>query len=166
MVDLDSACGATFTYRDLLECSNTWKEAARGPSPIDNVPREAETFAALRALAVEILDPVAAVFGRPVLTYGFGGPSLTKHIFKQIAPHIDQHAAHESVGDLPVCRRLGAAVDFFVPDVSSLKLARWIFDHCRFDRIYVYGEDRSIHVSVGPEDTRAVVELRRTPSGR
>jgi hypothetical protein len=37
----------------------------------------------------------------------------------------------------------------------------WIFQSCRFDRIYIYGDARPIHVSVGPDNARMVVELRR-----
>ncbi|TMQ12938.1 MAG: hypothetical protein E6J90_15665 [Deltaproteobacteria bacterium] len=165
MVDLDSRCGAVFTYRELLECSNTWKQAAADQKPIDNLPREQSTFAALHALAVEILDPVAAEFGRPTITYGFGGPQLTRLIAAQIAPHLDQHAAHEQRAGQPICTRLGAAVDFLVDGVPSLQVARWIFEHRRFDRIYLYGDERPMHVSLGPDPARMVVELRRTPSG-
>lgn len=155
----------TFTYRDLLECSKTWRDAHAAGDAIDNIPAEASTFEALRVLAEEVLDPVAATFGRPTITYCFAGPQLTRHVTGQIAPHLDQHASHERKGDALICPRLGAAVDFSVDGHASNEIARWIFEHRRFDRIYIYGDARPIHVSVGPDNARMVVELRRSPSG-
>jgi hypothetical protein len=35
-----------------------------------------------------------------------------------------------------------------------------------FDRLYFYGTDRPIHVSVGPEEARGVVSMLQGPSGR
>ena len=35
-----------------------------------------------------------------------------------------------------------------------------------FDRLYFYGADRPVHVSVGPEEARAVVSMLLGPSGR
>jgi hypothetical protein len=166
-VDLDSACGTTFTYRELLECSNSWKQASTAGKAIDNVPREAASYDALHALCVEILDPLSATLGRPTLTYGFAGPNLTRLISGQIAPELDQHAAHErNVRGLPICPRLGAAVDLTIPGHTAQEVARWIHDHRPYDRLYLYGDDLPVHVSFGPEHTRSVIELFRGSTGR
>jgi hypothetical protein len=166
--NLDEPCGEHFTYRELIECGETW---ARLASPdgegIDNVPRVAETFAALRVLCATVLDPVVVCFGRVVLTYAFASPRLTRHIRSRIAPAIDQHASHDvDRAGRPICSRLGAAADFFVPGVDSREVARWIVERTAFDRLYFYDPDRPLHVSVGPENTRQVVHMRRTVSGR
>jgi hypothetical protein len=35
-----------------------------------------------------------------------------------------------------------------------------------FDRLYFYGDDRPIHVSVGPDNSRQVVLMRKGKSGK
>jgi len=74
---------------------------------IDNLPQRTESYAALYDLARNILDPVIEYFGSVRLTYGFCSNNLRKHIKAHIAPHLDQHAAHElnSKREL-VCRAL------------------------------------------------------------
>ena len=167
---LDDPCGAHFVYRDLIECGETWRRLsaeASPPSPFDNLPRAEDTFAAMRALCVAVLDPVVERFGRPELTYAFASPGLTRHIPARIHPPLDQHAGHElSTGGKPICPRLGLAVDLRVPGVDGRELARWLVERTAFDRLYFYEADRPIHVSVGPEHTRQVVHMRRGPSGR
>jgi hypothetical protein len=166
--NLDEPCGEHFVYREFIECGETWARlASPGGEGIDNVPRAAATFAALRALCTTVLDPAVNRFGRIVLTYGFASPRLTKHIRNCIAPAIDQHAGHEvNRAGRSICPRLGAAADFFVPDVDSREVARWIAESTAFDRMYFYDGDRPLHVSVGPESTRQVVHMRRAASGR
>jgi DNA phosphorothioation-associated putative methyltransferase len=157
---LDAACGRHFRFRDLIECGDTWK-AHRPP----NVPLQPETYNSLCDLAVEVLDPVIDYFGGIELTYGFASPALTRHISSRIAPELDQHASCEikRTGAL-VCERRGAAVDFIVRDEDMVEVARWIAHNCQFDRIYFYGADRPLHVSVGPESARAVYEMVRSGS--
>lgn len=94
--DLDHPCGEHFTYRDFVECGETWSRlASPAGESIDNAPRVPETFAALRSLCETVLDPAVKRFGRVVLTYGFASPRLTRHIRGRIAPALDQHASHE-----------------------------------------------------------------------
>jgi len=167
LVDLDAACGRHLKYRDLVECGNTWIEHATRDAPIDNVPREAATFTALTVLCEAILDPLADALGVPVLTYGFASARLTARIPRGIAPRLDQHAAYERRGDGSlVCDRGGAAVDLFVPGQSAGAVARWLARNTPFDRIYVYGDDRPLHVSHGPEAAGLVFEVIRSESGR
>lgn len=149
---LDAPCGRYFKYRDLIECGET--QARTG---LANLPKEPDSYTALLELATNVLDPVIEYFGMVRLTYGFCSPGLAKHIKGRIAPKLDQHAAHElnRVGK-PVCDRQGAAVDFLVEDEDILEVAKWIADNVPFDRMYLYGPDRPIHISYGPEQVRQV----------
>lgn len=159
--DLDSRCGTTFTYRQLIECGETW-DITRA----NNTPQLPETYNALYDLAVEILDPVVDYFGAIKLTYGFASPALTKRIPVNIAPKLDQHAACElNRNGRPICPRQGAAVDFMVEFEDMAEIAKWIVAHCSFDRLYLYGSDRPLHVSIGPDRSRECY-LVRTVGGR
>ena len=160
--DLDDFCGRRWRYRDIVEVGETWERLKP-----DNMPTRPETYEAIRTLCMELLDPVADAFGMPVLTYGFASPSLTKRIPGRICPSLDQHAGCElGRNGRPICSRLGQAVDLFVPDVCSGKLAAWIEENTGFDRLYFYGPDRPVHVSIGPEKSRSVVTMQAGPSGR
>ncbi|MEO7330294.1 MAG: hypothetical protein ABI193_17085 [Minicystis sp.] len=129
--------------------------------------REPETFEAMRALCAAVLDPLVDHLGPITLTYGFASASLTRAIPARIHPPLDQHAGHErNRAGKPICSRLGFAVDLVVPGVDSRRAAAWIVEHTAFDRLYFYGADRPLHVSVGPEQARQIVHLRRGPSGR
>jgi hypothetical protein len=159
---LDDRCGTHLTYRDLIVCGET---ALRTGLP--NLPQRLDSYGALRALAVSILDPVIDWYGSIQLTYGFSGPQLAKLIPARIAPDLDQHAAHElnRLGR-PTCPRLGAACDFLVADEDMLEVARWVATNTSFDRLYFYGSDRPIHVSYGPDNKREVFEIVPTIDGR
>lgn len=160
--DLDAHCGTNFRYRDLIECGETWHG-----SRVDNVPDAAASYNSLCDLCISILDPVIEYFGAVELTYCFASANLTKHIPGRIAPELDQHAACEKArSGRPICSRGGAAVDFLVRDEDMHEVARWIAEHCSFDRIYLYGKDRPLHVSVGPEETRAVYYLEERDGKR
>ena len=48
------------------------------------------------------------------------------------------------------------------------EVAKWIAGNCPFDRMYFYGSDKPLHVSVGPERSGNIYELvtkigRRVP---
>ncbi|WP_435106753.1 DNA phosphorothioation-associated putative methyltransferase [Arhodomonas sp. AD133] len=160
--DLDEPCGRNLTFRDLVECGQTQRELGK-----PNVPRSPETYNALARLALEVLDPVMDYFGGIQLTYGFCSSGLAKHVPGGIDPRKDQHAGHElNTRGNPVCSRLGAAVDFIVPDESMLEVAAWIAMHTSYDRLYFYGDDRPIHVSIGPQSQREFVEVRTLATGR
>lgn len=167
-VSLDAPLGEHFTFRDFIECGETWARLNEEGAKVPNVPVEAETLQALRTMCLDVLEPVMRHFGvRPVLTYGFACPALTKHIHGRICPEIDQHAGSELKrnGTL-ICARRGIAVDFSIPGVSSKTVAAWVEQNTPFDRLYFYGDDRPIHVSVGPEQSRDVVHMVRSASGR
>jgi len=152
---LDDYCGSVFKYRQLIECGETWSQ-----THAENVPVNPDTYNALFDLATEVLDPVVEYFGAIILTYGFASDSLTKLISSRIAPKIDQHAGCEKTRSGSFrCDRLGAAVDFLVEDEDMLEVARWIHEHCAYDRMYFYGPDRPIHVSVGPDNSRQAYSM-------
>ena len=96
-------------------------------------------------------------FGGIRLTFGFCSRELAARIAGRIAPALDQHAACElNARGKPICPRLGAAVDFLVPDESMLEVARWIAANTPFDRLYYYGDRKPVHVSASPEANGAV----------
>lgn len=139
---------------------------ARG-QPVDNAPRASASFDALRSLCEAVLDPLWDALGQPILTYGFAGPRLNKLIAGRIAPKLDQHAACEvnALGQ-PICGRLGASVDLYLPGMNTSEVGRWIASSTSFDRLYFYGDDRPLHVSHGPQNSRVVVEMVARASGR
>lgn len=153
-----------FRFRDLCECSETWRR-----SPVDNTPSNPDTFLSMSGLCREVLDPIVARFGGIELTYGFAGAALARRISTRIAPRLDQHAGHErSASGRYICSRLGQAVDLRCERASAADLARFIVEETSFDRLYFYGDERPLHVSWGPQHSRAscaVVEVggRRMP---
>lgn len=151
-VDLDGRASRHFSYRDLCACGETWRE-----SQVENIPLQSATFTSIRGLCAEVLDPIVDAFGSLQLTYGFSGPALARLIRSGIAPRLDQHAGHElNRAGKPICARLGQAVDLHIPLQSSLMVARFIVAHTPFDRLYVYGADRPLHVSWGPQQSRQI----------
>jgi hypothetical protein len=161
MPELDDPASSNFTYRDLCEVGETWTRLRP-----DNTPREAATWAALAELAATILEPVRTRFGRITITYGHSGLGLYRRITARRAPELDQHAGFErnSRGN-PICKRPGQAVDFIVADTSSLEVARFVVAQLPFDRLYYYGRDRPLHVSVGPE-AKHDIQLVHRENGR
>lgn len=151
-----------------MECGQTWRRLASERVASDfNVPKAPATFDAIARLCADVLDPVVDRFGPLTLTYGFSSRELHKHIRHAIAPDLDQHAGHElNAKGKPICKRLGMAVDFFVAGHDSLELARWIAEHTRFDRLYVYGPEAPLHVSAGPDESRTVVIMATSAAGR
>lgn len=169
-LDLDASCGRYLTFRNLIECGETWRRAVEEGRPVDNEPIQPESLDALVDLCETVLDPVIERFGPISLTYGLAGASLSRRVMKEmgrIAPKLDQHATHElNRNGRRVCERDGAAADFQVPGFESLEIARWIVSNTRFDRVYFYGSDRPIHVSVAGEPSREIVLMREIRSGR
>jgi DNA phosphorothioation-associated putative methyltransferase len=69
---LDEPCGSHFTFRQLIECGETWEKMR-----VDNTPSSPHTYNALFDLATNLLDPVIEYFGGIKLTYGFASQALT-----------------------------------------------------------------------------------------
>jgi hypothetical protein len=160
--DLDQPCGASFTYRSLIECGETQRRLG-----LKNLPLNPQTYNALYDLATQILDPVVDYFGAITLTYGFCSIELGRHITKRVAPRLDQHAGHERgrTGNL-ICDRGGAACDFLVEDEDMREVADWVIANTPFDRLYFYGSDRPIHVSFSPSGVRQAFSMKESKSGR
>jgi len=165
-LDVDSQVGKHFTYRDFIECSDSWKR-----TQVDNVPQQLATYQAIDLLVERVLDPVSEKFGRVILTYGFSAPALVKAVkqnaYPNITPSGDQHASCElNRNGKPVCPRLGIAVDFHVAGVSSHEVASWIAQNTQFDRLYFYSKHRPFHISVGPEESGSIVFMDGFRGGR
>ncbi len=122
-------------------------------------------------MAEALLDPLCDCFCKPVLTYAFASPQLVKQIKKNSYPNInppgDQHAGCElNTRGKPVCKRLGLAVDIYVPGFSAHQAACWIVSNTPFDRLYFYSKHRPFHVSIGPENSKAIVFMQGFLGGR
>lgn len=158
---LDEPCGANYTYRDLIECGDTWNE-----TKVDNAPRSPDTYTAYCDLARYVLDPLIDYFGAIRLTYGFASRALTKHIHRRIEPSLDQHASCETTPKgKSICSRGGAAIDFLVEFEDMRQVADWVAANTPFDRLYYYGNARPIHVSYGPQNSRQYVDMTPTSTG-
>ncbi|MFK5985391.1 MAG: DNA phosphorothioation-associated putative methyltransferase, partial [Pseudomonadota bacterium] len=158
---LDDSCGNNYTFRDFIECGETW-QAQHEHDGIENTPKQAETYNALHKLAKDILDPVIDYFGMIRLTYGFSSAKLSKVIQGRIAPKLDQHASYElNRMKNPICSRFGAACDFIVADEDMLEVAQWVVENTHFDRLYFYGKDKPIHVSIAPEHKGEIVVMKQ-----
>jgi hypothetical protein len=145
-----------YKLSDFVECGQTFEKTRT-----NNVPQEAESVAAITALASELLEPVTKKFGKVQLTYGLATRNLLAHITRRIAPRYDQHAAFElGAKGKRICLRDGFAVDFSVNNMSSLTVAKYIVENLPFDRLYYYGGDRPIHVSYGPEHSKKICVMR------
>jgi len=164
-LNLDTACGASFTYRDLIECGETWHRLG---GKLDNRPYQQQTVRAIEQMAELVLDPLVKQFEvLPQLTYGLACAELARRVPGGVAPRIDQHAGYElNSKGAPMCSRGGFAVDFLVPGKSSRQVAVWLIANTPFDRLYFYGDDRPIHISIGPQESRQVVEMGIRADGR
>ena len=159
---LDELCGQFLTFRQLIECGET-----QAKTQLPNLPKQVDSYNALHDIAKHILDPVIDYFGMFQLSYGFCSVELEKEISGRIDRTRDQHAAHElNRLKKPICKRLGSAVDFYIEDEDMLEVAQWIVENTPFDRLYFYGADKPIHVSYGPEHSRAVVLMLQGDSKR
>ena len=160
--DLDQACGGHFTFRSFVECGDTQLRFG-----LKNLPLNPATYNALYDLATQILDPVADYFGGIQLTYGFCSSELARHITKRVAPKLDQHAACEvGARKTPICDRGGASCDFFVEDEDMREVADWIIGNLPFDRLYLYGPDRPVHVSYSPNPARQAFLMVESSKGK
>ena len=56
-------------------------------------------------------------------------------------------------------------MDFLVEDEDMVEVARWIASHLPFDRMYVYGPARPLHLSHGPDARRQVTVMLPGPPG-
>ncbi|MBF0220023.1 MAG: hypothetical protein HQL49_10935 [Gammaproteobacteria bacterium] len=163
---IDEQCGKHFVFRDFFECSDTWRKTR-----IENIPRELDTYHAIKAITEEILDPVQDEFGKVRITYGFSSAALVKEIKKNpypnITPSTDQHSGHElNKNNTLICKRRGIAVDFYVDGISSQLVACWVAENTNFDRLYFYSSHSPFHVSFGPERSKSIIWMEGYIGGR
>ena len=144
-----------FRYRDFIECSTTWRRTRA-----HNTPQNTETFIAITKFCMEVLVPIQDEIAKPQLTFGFCSEQLSKKICEGISPSKDQHAGYElNSRGKRICKRGGFASDFYVPGANSLEIAQWIVRNTHFDRMYFYGSDRPIHVSVNENPIGQIVTM-------
>ena len=55
---------------------------------------------------------------------------------------------------------MGQAVDFYIPNIHSKEIGKWITKNTVFDRLYFYGDYKPIHVSVGPENKKQIIIMK------
>ncbi len=159
--------GKYLSLEEFCTCSQTYQQYR---DQIDPYPKNPETLTAIKALNTQIIDPIIDRFGRKNfrLTYGFCSPDLKRFLNQKdpitglkngrIDPSRDQHTAHEiNRNQNYYCKRLGAACDFMIIQVSSETVVNWIVSiPLPFDSLYYYGRSRPIHISYGPENKRAI----------
>jgi len=160
--------GKYLTLEDFCTCTHTYRKYA---TQIDRFPKNLDaTIPALKALNQFLLDPVIAHFGinRFQLTYGFCSSDLKRYLNKKdpvtgikngrIAPDIDQHMAHEVKNNGEYyCKRLGAACDFLIADLTSEQVVDWLLQaRLPFDSLYFYGTQQPIHISYGSQHKRDI----------
>lgn len=140
-------------------------------SDIDNKPLVSDSSQALEKLLTDVLLPIERKFGRPNITYGFTSSALKSFISKsspyRTTPDIDQHASYEtnSVGSR-ICSRGGAACDLILTDKSSAEVVKFIASNLVFDRMYFYGSNRPIHVSVNQQPVRHLQVMKENEEGK
>ena len=177
-----------FDIAELIECGDSFaRYRARDPE-FRNWPLEQESEDSLRGIIQMILDPLSESVGkeRVTLTSGFRSLALVKAIESDARktgcpPRIfapkDQHCASErdQKGAL-ICDRGGCAVDLRVEGWTGFGLGNWIAENSVFDRMYLYGAEASVHVSIasvlkilstgGREDLRESDRAFVAPDGR
>ncbi len=163
----DVKLGKYFTLAAFCTCTQTYQKYGDQINPF---PETQASVAALQALNQQIIDPVIDYFGRDrfQLTYGFCSKDLKRYLERKdpqtglkngrVAPHLDQHMAHEvKKNGQYYCNRLGAACDFQIQNLGSDQLVEWILSQTLpFDSLYFYGSTRPIHISYGPQQKQDI----------
>ncbi|MDT0628066.1 hypothetical protein [Alteromonas sp. W364] len=138
---------------------------------IDNNPQNQESITALELMISDILIPLETAFGSFNITNGFVSSKLKLFIGKYspagTAPQLDQHSASEAnkAGKL-ICERGGSACDIIFDKVPSSEVVRYIVKRLNYDRIYFYGDQRPIHVSVSKEPIQHLQVMKESNNGR
>jgi hypothetical protein len=139
---------------------------------IDNTPNE-QSINAITDLCSNILLPIQIKFNEVSVTYGFTSHTLLKEIKKlnprHIAPNLDQHSSYEKNSRSKlICGRGGVACDIVVNGFESnmYEIAKWAAENLPFDRMYLYGKDRPIHLSYGPDQSGFIQTMNTIKDGR
>ena len=165
--------GKYFTLADFCTCTQTYQKYRQH---IDPNPKNPDSIVALQNLNRFILEPIIDHFGIETfrLTYGFCSEDLKRYLAKKdpvtgmkngrVAPNIDQHMAHElNRNGNYFCKRLGAACDFYIVNLTSDQLVEWILQ-CKlpFDSLYFYDQKSPIHISYGQQQKRDIWTFNQT----
>lgn len=142
----------------------------RYPELLSNSP-SLQSLVSIRLLCERILLPVQNQFGLVKVTYGFTSANLVSLIRKKnpsgTAPELDQHAASElNSGDKLISKRRGSACDFFIKNYSMADICRFMVNNLDFDRLYFYGDNRPIHVSISDKPVKHLQIMCESSSGR
>jgi len=140
---------------------------------LDNFPKEVESINSILELIETVLLPVNKKFGDVKITYGFVSQELNRYIQKNSPsgtyPSIDQHTASElNNANNHICKRHGSACDFFINGFENKmdQVMLFIVKNLDFDKIYYYGNDRPLHVSVGNESEKHLQIMNVSDKGR
>lgn len=143
------------------------------PEFIDNHPKEIESVNSILMLIEAILLPIEKEFGDIDITYGFVSSELNRYIQKHSSsgtyPSIDQHAASEiNKANKSICKRHGLASDFIVKgcEMQMDKVMLFIVKNLNFDKIYYYGNNKPLHVSVGNNSEKHLQVMNISDNGR
>jgi hypothetical protein len=153
----------------LVENVINW-HSQRYPELQSNSP-SLQSLVSIRLLCERILLPVQNQFGLVKVTYGFTSANLVSLIRKKnpsgTAPELDQHAASEfNSRENQISKRSGSACDFFIKNYSMADISRFIVNNLDFDRLYFYGDNRPIHVSISDKPVRHLQIMCESSSGR
>tara|TARA_R110001583_G_scaffold154593_2_gene306298 strand:- start:8681 stop:9373 length:693 start_codon:yes stop_codon:yes gene_type:complete len=140
---------------------------------IDNSPKEIESINSTLDLIETVLLPVSKKFGDIKITYGFVSPELNRYIQNNSSsgtyPSIDQHTASElNNANNHICKRHGLACDFIVYGYENKmdQVMLFIVNNLDFDKVYYYGNDRPLHVSVGNKSEKHLQIMNVSANGR
>jgi hypothetical protein len=140
---------------------------------LDNTPKASESILSAILILETVLLPINKKFGDVKITYGFVSPELNRYIQKNSSsgtyPSLDQHAASElNQANKQICKRHGLACDFIVNGYEKQmdEVMLFVVNHLDFDKIYYYGNDRPLHVSVGNESERHLQVMNVSDKGR
>ncbi len=140
---------------------------------IDNIPGSHQSKVYLDNLIIKLLEPINTALGTVEITYGFTSSELIRYIQNKspsgTAPSLDQHACHEvNLNNNRINKREGAACDFYVEGYKTQMhlVVLYICENLTFDKIYYYGKDRPIHVSIGQQMERHLQIMCVSDKGR
>ena len=160
--DGEVVCQGKVLITDLCAAGST----AHAYPRIDNTPKSESSLRALDYLIDYILEPIRVHFGSLTITHGFTSLALINRVPRGVARGLDQHCSHElnSRGNR-ICPRDGASADIYVDGIASGELARYVYDHLPFDRMYLYGRDCPLHVSCSEQAVSRQTVLMRVGVG-
>lgn len=140
---------------------------------LDNSPQEVESKDLLLMLLENILLPINKQFGSVKVTYGFVSADLNRYIQKSSSagtcPSIDQHSASElNLSNNKICKRHGLACDFIVSgyEIKMDQIMNFIVNNLDFDKIYYYGKDKTLHVSISNVSEKHLQIMNVSEKGR